>query len=265
MFIHAGDMGIAYNMTGQGYPLVMIMGYGATRFFWEEATIESLAEEYKVITFDNRGIGETDRGNRPCTISRMAEDTFALIQALGIEKAHVLGWSMGSLVAQELALSHPHVINGLVLYSSFTVETMFPPDPEVIRGLEDRTLSSTERTIKWVQALFPEYWIAGNMSRIKEIFSRPAGSISGEILAAQAQAISSWQGSEDRFRELPSSTLLLTGDEDVLTPWENSRYMAAGIKDARLEIMGGTGHGLMFQEPEKFVSLLKKYFRYKTV
>jgi pimeloyl-ACP methyl ester carboxylesterase len=265
MLIHAGDIDIACEMTGQGYPLIMIMGYGATRFFWEEATIQSLAEDYKIITFDNRGIGETDMGDRPCTISRMAEDTFALLQALGIEKAHVLGWSMGSLVAQELALSHPDVVNGLVLYSSFTIESMFPPDPEVIRGLEDRTLSSTERNMKWVQALFPEHWIAGNMARIKEIFSRPAGNISREILAAQTLAISSWKGSEGRFHELPASTLLLTGDEDVLTPWENSRYMAAGMKDARLEIIKGTGHGLMFQEPERFVSVVKEYLRDRTV
>jgi pimeloyl-ACP methyl ester carboxylesterase len=103
------------------------------------------------------------------------------------------------------------------------------------------------------------------MTRIKKIFSRPGGNISREVLNAQVLAISRWQGSDSRFHELPDSTLLLTGDEDVLTPWENSSYMAAGMKDARLEIIEGTGHGLMFQEPQRFVSIVKEYLRDRTV
>lgn len=257
--IQVGDIKISYSIIGDGEPLVMIMGYGATRNLWESSTINELAEDFRVITFDNRGIGETERGSKSFSILQFAEDTFGLVKRLGIERTHILGWSMGSLVAQELALAHPDMIDGLVLYSSYTDERLFPPEPKIIQGLEDRTLLSEERRIRWVRALFPEEWIGKNNRRIQEIFLRSMGDISGKTLRDQNEAIYNWRGSVERLSEMPLSTLLVTGDEDVITPCENSRYMASHMIDPQLEVMKGTGHGLMFQEPDRFVSIIKEY------
>lgn len=250
---------MSYSIAGNGTPLVMIMGYGSTRNLWEKETIEKLAEDFRVITFDNRGIGETEKGSRPFSIRQFADDTFGLIQALGIEKANILGWSMGSLIAQELALAYPGSIRKLVLYSTCCDGQMFPPDRKVIERLQDRSGTPEERGMRWIESLFPEEWIEMNAERIREIFWRPMGDISGESLAGQAESIFMWPGTEDRLDGLPASTLFLTGDQDILTPHQNSDYMASTVTGARLEIVRGTGHGLMFQDPQTFISLVSNF------
>ena len=257
--IKVEDMTMGYSGIGEGVPLIMIMGYGSTRNLWEPGTIDTLAEDFRVITFDSRGIGETERGIAPFSISQFADDTYGLIQALGIGKAHILGWSMGSLVAQELALSHPESVAGLVLYSTFCDGDLFPPDPKVIERLQDRSGTPEERGMRWIEALFPREWIEEHTERIREIFWRPMGEIQGEALAGQAEAISRWKGSRDRLEGLPSATLLITGDRDILTPHENSEFMVSRIPGAKLAIMEGAGHGLMFQDPDHFLSIVKEF------
>ena len=131
-----GDISIAWTERGSGEPLLLITGYGTTRLIWEEATLDRLAERFRVIVFDNRGMGDTEAGSRDFSISRFAEDAFGLLQALKIEKCAVLGWSMGSLAAQELSLAHPERVDRLVLYASFT-DWSYPPSRETIDLLSD--------------------------------------------------------------------------------------------------------------------------------
>ncbi len=257
--IKVGDMVMGYSETGEGAPLVMIMGYGSTRNLWEPETIDKLAEDFRVITFDNRGIGETERGSLPFSVSQFADDTYGLIKALGIDKTHVLGWSMGSLIAQELALTHPDSVEGLVLYSTFCDGGMFPPDPKVLERLQDRSGSPEERGMRWIEALFPREWTEENGERIKDIFWRPMGEIPGETLAGQAEAIYRWKGSKDRLEHLPSATLLITGDRDILTPNDNSEFMVSRIPGTKLAMIEGAGHGLMFQDPDHFLSIVKRF------
>ena len=112
------DIEIAYYTRGSGEPLVMVMGFRATMAMWDPALLEELAKHYKLILLDNRGIGmSTDTPEDQTTITQMAEDTLALITALGYEKVNLLGWSMGSLIAIQLGIAHPEVLNTLILCS----------------------------------------------------------------------------------------------------------------------------------------------------
>ncbi len=251
----AGDISIAWSERGSGEPLLLIAGFGTTRLIWEEETLDRLAERYRVIVFDNRGMGETDAGTREFSIRRFAEDTCGLLQSLGIEKCHVLGWSMGSFVAQELALAHPERVDRLVLYASFA-DWSTPPSQETIDLLNDASGTGEERGMRWVQTLFPAKWLAANGRRVGEIFSRPLGNVPGESVTRQQEAIQGWEGSAGRLPGIRKPTLLLCGKEDVLVPPENSHLMAGLLPHVTLRILPGMGHGLMFQDPETFCSIV---------
>lgn len=253
--VRAGDILIAWSERGSGAPLLLVGGYGTTRLIWEDATLDRLAQRHRVVVFDQRGVGETDAGTAGFSIRRFAEDAEGLIQALGLGKCHVLGWSMGSLVAQELALAHPERVDRLVLYASYA-DWSFPPAKETIDLLGDESGTSEERGMRWVEALFPPRWLAENLRRVGEIFSRPLGRVPGESAALQQKAIQDWEGSMERLQTLRMPTLLLSGDQDVIVPPENSRLMARRLPDAVLRIVPGAGHGLMFQDPESFCSIV---------
>ena len=256
-----GDINISYRTYGEGYPLVMIMGYGSTMDMWEDQLINSFSKDYKVIIFDNRGIGETSEGQKDFAIEQFAEDTYGLMDALDIEKAHVLGWSMGSYIAQELALKHPEKINKLVLYASVCSPEMFPPSPEVLSALEDTSGTPEEQGARWISVIFPSDWIKNNGERIKEIFYRPLGNVKPENIGKQAMAIGKWEGSCSRISSINNKTLVIAGKEDVLVPPVNSEYLASKISNSKLVLVDGAGHALMFQDPEKFTREVTEFLK----
>lgn len=254
-----GDISVAWSERGSGESLLLISGYGTTRLIWEDATLDRLAERYRVIVFDNRGMGDTEAGTAGFSIRQFAEDAYGLLRVLKIEKCVVLGWSMGSLIAQELALAHPERVDRLVLYASFS-DWSYPPSQGTIDLLSDTSGSPEERGMRWVQTLFPTLWLSTHGKRVGEIFSRPLGKIPGESVARQQEAIERWEGSRDRLGLLETPTLLLCGKEDVLVPPENSLLMAGLLPKATLRILPKTGHGLMFQDPETFCSIVLDFF-----
>jgi pimeloyl-ACP methyl ester carboxylesterase len=250
--VQVGDIEMSYRMCGDGYPLVMIMGYGSTMNLWEPGLVNAIASHFKVIVFDNRGMGNTGDGEREFTIEQFADDTGGLMNALGIQKAHVLGWSMGSLIAQELVLNHPEKVDKLILYAAHCDANMFPPSPEVIEKLRDTSGTPEEQGMRWISLLFPSDWLESHGDRVKEIFFRPMGSTPPESIGKQAMAIGNWDGSCDRLPEIKNQTLLVAGADDILVPPKNSQYMVGRIPRAQLTILEKGGHGIMFQFPDKF-------------
>lgn len=250
--INVGDFNLGYRIVGNGYPLLLIMGYGSTMNLWEPGLIGKLASRFKVIIFDSRGIGCSGRGTSTFSIEQFSEDAAAFMEALGIQRAHVLGWSMGALVAQELALRYPAKVDKLILYAAYCGAEMFPPGPEIIQRLTDMTGTPQERGMRYISVLFPDSWLQNNGRRIGEIFFRPMGNIPEEIVGQQAMAIEAWQGTADRLGVIRSPVLLITGAEDCLVVPQNSRYMNEKIPDAQLDLIEKGGHGLMFQYPDMF-------------
>ena len=115
--VPVGDITIAWKEAGSGETLILITGSGSTMDMWDTRMVNQLAQHYRVIAFDNRGMGNSTSSDRDYTIRLFANDTAAFMDALGIKKAHVMGWSMGTFVAQELALGYPEKVDKLILYA----------------------------------------------------------------------------------------------------------------------------------------------------
>jgi pimeloyl-ACP methyl ester carboxylesterase len=251
--VTVGDITMAYKIFGSGDPLVMIMGFSGTMDLWEPRLIEDLASAgYEVLIFDNRGMGETSAGTQPFTIEQFADDTSGLMDALGIQKAQVLGWSMGTNVAQEVALRHPGKVDRLILYAADCggTEAIMPTD-EVMSELTDTSGTAEERGERLIGLLFPPEWMAQNPDFMQR-FPRPTETSSPQSIADQAQAMGAWAGSYDRLPQVASLTLVITGTQDILTPPENSIIIVERIPGAWLAQFEGAGHGLMYQYPDRF-------------
>lgn len=247
-----GDIKMSYKVFGAGYPIILIMGYSGTQDMWDTEFIDLLKENYKVITFDNRGMGETTAGSKSFTIEQMADDTAGLLDALGIEKAHVLAWSMGTNIALELVLRHPQKVNKLVLYAADCGgKEAVQSSPAVWQKLTDTSVSEEKRQEVLLGLMFPAAWLLENPDPSK-YFPEITEHSSAENINRQTVAMTNWQGAYTRLSQITQKTLLVTGTEDVLTPPENSMIILERMPSAWLAQITGGGHGVMYQYPMKF-------------
>jgi pimeloyl-ACP methyl ester carboxylesterase len=257
--IEVGDMIVGYKTSGAGYPLIMIMGFNGTMDLWDPAVLKGLSSKYRVILFDNRGMGETTAGKKEFTIDQFADDAADLIDALGIEKAHVLGWSMGADIALDLAVRHPDKVSKLILYAGDCGgDEAILPSQDVMNKLVSGDFHQA------LEVLFPEDWFSstGNRDYIVDLFkSISTESSPRESVQKQAKAMEDWAGVCDRLGEIASPTLLITGDQDIATPTENSIMMAARIPGTWLIQLAEGGHGIMYQYPDRFSENVQNFLR----
>lgn len=243
---------IAYKTYGQGMPFILCMGYSGNMDLWDGRLIDLLSQQYQVIVFDYRGMGYSTNTDTNFSINTLSEDVYALCQALKIDNAHVMGWSMGGYVAQLFAINHPEKVNKLILYATDCGDTItIPPDQTIADMLSDT--SST--ALQFIGALFPEKWLASNpepwkyFAEVKEPHNR-------QTILLQDKAVTQWLspggGSAGRLHELNMPTLIISGDNDVIVLYENTVLLADSISGSTLIKMPNGGHGLMFQYPETF-------------
>lgn len=250
--VAVGDIEVAYQIFGEGEPLLLIMGYSGTMDLWAPEMLKELASKYQIIIFDNRGMGKTTASDKEFTIERFADDTRGLLDALGIERAHVLGWSLGTYIAQELTLRYPDRVEKLILYAGDCggKEAIYP-GPEIMDALGDTSVSSRERGEKLLATLFPEKWLEEHPDP-HTYFPKITETSSPENVERQYQAWQKWKGTYSRLAKITQPTLLITGADDVNTPWQNSLIMVDLIPGTWLVQLEGGGHGVMYQYPKKF-------------
>ena len=250
--VAVGDIEVAYQIFGEGDPLLLIMGYSGTVDLWAPEVLKELASKYQVIIFDNRGMGKTTASDKEFTIELFANDTRGLLDTLSIERAHVLGWSLGTYIAQELTLRYPDRVEKLILYAGDCggKEAIYP-GPEIMDALGDTSASSRERGEKLLATLFPEKWLKEHPDP-RTYFPKVTETSSPENIKRQYQAWQNWKGSYSRLAKITQPTLLITGAEDVNTPWQNSLMLIDLIPGAWLVQLEGGGHGVMYQYPKKF-------------
>ena len=241
------DTRIAYEVGGAGFPLVMIMGLGGNLNWWDPRLIRGLSVNFKTIRFDNRGTGRSDASDREYTLRLLADDTAGLMEALGIPKAHVLGISMGGMVAQELALNHPEKVDRLVLCSTNCGGSKsIPPTQEALAILARIAgASSAEEVARMTVPLcFTQEFMDENKEEIahwtRQILKAPTSRVT---YFQQVGAI----GAFDAYERLPGiklPTLVLHGKRDILVPPENGSILAEAIPNARLVYLEHSAHGL---------------------
>lgn len=250
--VHVADIDIAYKMFGSGTPVLLINGFAAPMGFWDPILLRELSANHTIIVFDNRGIGNTTYGEKHFTIKQFADDTDGLLKALEIKKADVIGWSMGGMIAQELALTYPDRVGKLVIYSSTCggIESK-PPSQEVLTLFANPSGSSLEKIQSFLPLLFPLKWRTQNSDYLESLPKIPE-IISDETLNHQLNAIIDWAGTCNQLSNIENPTLVIVGTNDVFAVPANSVLLTDQIPGARLVQIEGGGHGLMFQYPETF-------------
>ena len=283
--VEVNDIKIYYEIHGEGEPLLLIEGLGYSSWMWF-SQIPAFSREYKVIVFDNRGVGNTDKPDSEYTIETMADDAAGLLKALGLDSAHVLGVSMGGFIAQELALKYPDMVRSLVL-----VSTSFGGVGSMPRG------SNLWNTFIKLWGLMPDVLEFSNKGSVPLPLINSIGLTPKEKIryglslaftpeyfknhAEEIDRIVDWRLSNpqppyawkrqfmaginfdatDRVSQIKAPTLVVTGSEDRVTPPERSKRLAEEIPNSRLIILEGTGHLLSIEQAEEFNEIVLSFLQ----
>ncbi len=255
--VRVRDIDICYRTIGKGFPLVMIMGLTANMDWWDPEFINALSKKYHLVLFDNRGAGRTETPPGEFSIKQFADDTAGLMDALGIERAHILGVSMGGMIAQELALNYPWKVEKLVLCVTFCGgdKTVYASS-EVLQKLTDLSGTLEERVRRFLALLFPEEWLSQNPNYLVEFTKRYMIAPTSDANAARQFMATTKFNTYDRLPEIQCPTLVACGSKDILIPPENSRIIAERIPGARLVEFEGAGHAFISQCRDKFLEIL---------
>jgi pimeloyl-ACP methyl ester carboxylesterase len=262
-FVKVGDIDVFYRVTGDGPPLVLIIGLTANMDWWDPGLIDALAGSFKVLTFDNRGAGRTaapEDGDFSC--EQFAGDTAGLMDALGIERAHVLGMSMGGMIAQEFALRYPEKLDRLVLCCTFPGgRNVVQADREVFKILVDRSGTPDELFERTLSIMFPAEWLETHREYLEGFKERYLRAPASDQNAARQFMATVRFDAYDRLPEIAAPTLVACGGSDVLIPPENSRTIAARIPGSRLVEYPGAGHAFINQVRDEFLGDLLEFLR----
>jgi pimeloyl-ACP methyl ester carboxylesterase len=248
---------IAWERQGAGEPVLLVHGLGYARWGWEPV-VGALAEAHEVVLFDNRGIGESDAPPGPYSVADLADDAVAVLDAAGLERAHVLGTSLGGMVALQVALDQPERVDRLVLACTTPggAEAAPMPDRTVRLLTEAQALPAEVALRRFVENAFGPDPDSAQIERIMR--HRIATAQSPAAWGAQAAAgagFDVWA----RLGEIRARTLVLTGDEDAVVDPVNSQLLADRIPNARLEVYPGAGHLFFWEQPSRFVDAVKGF------
>ena len=246
-------MRIAWERHGSGQPLLLIHGLGYARWGWEPV-VEPLARSFDVILFDNRGIGESDAPPGPYTAAGLAADAAQVLDEAGVERAHVLGTSLGGMVAQELALAAPERVDRLVLACTTPGgPESFPMPEQTVKLL---TSGATLRQfVENALAPDPDEEIVERILRHREATAQPF-----DAWSAQAAAGAAFDAL-DRVEGIAAPTLILHGTEDAVVDSRNAALLERRIPDARVELFPGAGHLFFWEQPDRFVEVVTEFLR----
>lgn len=255
-----GEINLEYYDEGSGPPLLMIMGYGGQALLWGEPIMMELRTSFRTVSVSNRGTGDSDRPTEQFTIRDMANDTVALLDTLGIERAHVFGVSMGGMIAQELVLAYPERVEGLVLgCTAAGGPAMVLADPGAremmtpVPGLERE-----DQVRKMWPAITTQEMIDKRDFLEEQLKISLAKPTSIDTLMKQAVAVAGFN-TVDRLPTIEKPTLVIHGDADRLVPVQNGRIVHERITGSRLEILPGTAHMFFWEQPQKAADLVTSF------
>ena len=260
--VHVGDIDVAYKMFGKGDPIILFNGASDNMDAWDPSLLKGLSSNHTVIVFDQRGIANTTAGSRPYTYQQLANDTVGLLDALKIPKADVMGYSLGSYLAQQLTIMYPNKVNSLVLIgSSCGGKNHTPKPPEFIKLQSDIVNNSlhnapiTQEQMKSLQTaslgsgwirLHPEsVGLPANITTIQQLKPGLPPEIPNNQnnVGKHWEDNPNWSGACDELAKLAKPTLVITGtDDNFYQPHVNSLKIAEKIPGAWLVQIKDAGH-----------------------
>jgi pimeloyl-ACP methyl ester carboxylesterase len=250
-----------YERRGAGEPLLMVMGMGGGRRHWGEPFSDLIARDFDAISYDHRGIGDSGPLDGELSIGRLADDALGLLDALSLPSAHVLGISMGGMVAQELALRAPRRLRTLTLGCTWAggPQGHFTP-AEVAARIREAALSGDRRRairVGWEFNFSQEYRTEEDrFERFLEIAEALRVPVS--VLAAQGRACAA-HDTHARLGEIAAPTLVIHGTEDMILDVANAPLIAAQIPGARVELLEAVGHMFFWEQPAVVARLLREH------
>ena len=260
--LEVNGINIYYETHGQGDPLVLIMGLRRNVEWWY-CQIPTLSKHFKILAFDNRGAGRTEKPKLDYSIRLFADDTAELMQSLNIKKAHILGISMGGYIAQELAINHPEKVRSLVLgCTSAGGERVILMSPERLKKFTAiEGLSPEEILRKDMDIYFSDRFIEGQSEKIKEFIETSLRYYQPPDAFMRQFAACLKHDTVKRLNRITVPTLIMAGDDDPLVPPENSQILKELIPHAELIFFPGKRHCFFIEEAEKFNQSVTSFFR----
>jgi pimeloyl-ACP methyl ester carboxylesterase len=247
---------VYYESHGEhdGTPLVLVTGLGGSCRGWLPLQVPEFSQQRRVLIYDHRGVGESQDPGGPFSTADLADDLAGLLQALGIERAHVMGAFMGGMVAQQLALRAPEVLDRLIL-----VGTYARPDAKrrmLLEQWRDLALAGAPLELMIRERLL---WTLQDESleqrdlidSMVEFFKRDGTPFTMDLFVRQCEACLA-HDTADRLREIRQRTLVVCGRRDALTPADLHRELADDIPDAHLVTMAYGGHIVMVESATHF-------------
>jgi 3-oxoadipate enol-lactonase len=262
-FVHATDgTRIHYEVTGKSgaTPVLMIQGLGASKNAWNLQRI-AMATRFRIISFDNRGAGRSDKPTEPFTLEQMADDALAVLDAAGIETAHVVGASMGGVISQIVAVKYPHRVRSLTLVC--TACRNHPWRQELLQSWaktaeEKGMIEVGKEAAQWVMSprsfrrLVPAFTWMGPLAAL-----RPRHSFVSQIDAI----LNTREDLVDQLSAITAPTMVIVGNQDILTPRGDSEEIAERIPNSELVVISGAAHGLMMEHSSTFNKILIEFLQ----
>jgi aminoacrylate hydrolase len=249
--ISIGECSLYYERQGMGFPVLFITGLGGYASFWQEQA-GAFAKRFEVVTFDHRGIGQSDPARMGYTVDRMAVDAIALLDALEIDRAHVVGHSTGGAVAQVLAIEYPNRLASAVLSATWTkadayFRRLYALRKEILERL-GASIYLQSATLLW----YPSWWIARNNEKLRQIEAQHLATFAPtEIVINRIDAMLAFDRTSQLGR-IKTPTLVIGAEDDIVTPYYYSEELARLIPGAEVKLFPRGGHFLVHVRAREF-------------
>lgn len=274
--VSVGDIDIAYKIIGKGDPILLISPAQGDMNTWDPSLLNTLSANHVVIVFDNCGVGNTSTGIKSFSIQQFANDTTGLMNALKVQNATVLGFSLGSFIAQQLAVTYPEKVNSLVLIASACGgKENIPANPrnleiviDIINKVANGTVVPSQQVKEVISLGLGSGWLNLHPNLLettafpeaKYLFpsNTPDNNLK-QLNAGQKWFAKDWNGVCEALTKISVPTLILTGTDDVNVPPKNSLIIAEKIPGSWLVQIKNTGHQVMGQYPDEINKILQTF------
>ena len=260
MIASSQGVGISYELRGNGEPLTLVHGLAYDREGWGRLP-DLLAQRFRVVLIDNRGVGESDAPEGPYSVAQMAADVVAVLDDAGIERTNLFGVSLGGYIAQEVVLVYPERVATLILCSTAPGGPKAVPMPAATQEVFARypTMEREAGLRMFVENSLGERGVRELPELVEEILRYRLGHApTVQAWVAQATAGATY-ANDERVHEIAAPTLVLTGGADVVVDPRNAGVLAELIPDARVVVVPERGHLMVWEDSERVAELVAEF------